>query len=297
MVAYPVRQGRLTALGNIGTRYRGALLNHLRSWSSLWDLGVAAASVYLLSRSIPAWMNPDTAVNGDPEPETYAALYLCVLMLLLSSLVSYRRANALRAEGAWTDVGQEKNHTALLMGELLCSLTIALILALPSLIYVGVQQPGLVMASPATGLALLGALALIAAMASTVFYFLSAYVLGAEGFSVLAITVVILGFSRSDVPREITRTIAKVPALASLPIPDVASVATRILTPPIEETIKAAIDGTFAGRGLFVAQALLQIVFLVALSTYVVSRWGPHDLEARRELARNKASRRTEAQA
>jgi hypothetical protein len=277
-------------LTTVGRRFTGALLNHLRSWSSLWDLGISLACVLLLRRALPGIVSPENAVAGDPRAAEVVALWLCGLNLLLASVVSYRRANALRTEAAWTSVADEKNPCALLWGELLCSWVVALVLTLPAIAYLALAAPALLAPSTSALLALLASMVLITVMASAVFYFLSAYVLGAEGFSVLAITLVILGFSRSDVPREAARTLSKVPALAELPIPDIVSKVTRVITPPIEETIKAAIDGTFAGRGLFVAQALVQVVFLIALSMYVVSRWGALDLEARREAARNKGS-------
>ncbi len=284
-------------MSTVTKRFWGAFRNHLMSWSSLWDLALSVGSVVLLTRSLPSIANPATAINGQPEPEKDIACWLCVLALLLASLVSYRRANALRAEGAWTNVTKEQSHGALLWGELLCAWAVTILLLLPTIVYLAATQPQLLAPSAAAAATLASALVLITLMASAVFYFLSAYVLGAEGFSVLAITIVILGFSRSDVPREVARTVEKIPALAALPISDVVSIATRVFTPPIEETIKAAIDGSFAGRELFVAQAVLQVVFLIALSGYVVSRWGSHDLEARRELARSKRSGRTEAEA
>jgi hypothetical protein len=246
--------------------------------------------VWLLRRAMPGIVSTENAIGGDPQAPQVVALWICGLCLLLASVVSYRRANALRTETSWISVADEKNPCALLWGELLCTWVVALVLTLPVIAYVAFTAPALLVPSTSAFLALLASLVLIAVMASSVFYFLSAYVLGAKGFSVLAITLVILGFSRSDVPREVGRTLSKVPALAQLPIPEVVSAITRVITPPIEETIKAAIDGTFAGRELFVAQAIVQVVFLIALSMYVVSRWGALDLEARRDAARNKGS-------
>jgi len=59
----------------------------------------------------------------------------------------------------------------------------------------------------------------------------------------------------------------------------------RVVTPPIEELIRAALDGTFAGRGLFIAQAALQVCLALLLSYVVVSKWGSYDWRERRRKA------------
>lgn len=270
----------------VAQRFVGALRNHLTSWSSVQDLVVAVAAMLLLRRGLPGMMSPMAAAHGQPEPTQSVALWLTVLALLAASLVSYRRANALRSEQAWTQPAQETHHCALLAGELLCSAAVALLMTLPSLLWVAIAAPAVLAPSAAALLTLLASIVLLIAMAISVFYLLSAYVLGAEGFSVFAITIVILGFARSDVPREIARTVAGVPFLAFLP--DVTSIATRVFTPPLEETIKAAIAGSFAGQGLYLAQGVLQVVFLVALSLHLVHHSGALDLEGRRVARRER---------
>ncbi len=267
------------------TRFKGAFLTHFRSWSLIWEVGACAVCVLLLVRNLPLMSAPGPAMHQNPEPHKDVALYLCVLALFVSSLVAYRRSNALRAEGAWTNVAEATDHSALLTGELLCSVLVSALYCIPPIVYVAFANPSALAPSMQDFLVLSAAMGLIIAIATAVFYLLSAYVLGAEGFSVLAIAIVILGFSRSDVPREVARAAAKLPATADLGLDNVASIVVRVVTPPIEELIRAALDGTFAGRTAFILQAVLQVGLAVLLSYYVVSKWGSYDWRERRRKA------------
>ncbi len=266
-------------------RFKGAFLTHFRSWSIVWELGACVVCVFLLVRNLPLMSDPGPALHQTPEPEKDVALYLCVLALLISSLVAYRRSNALRAEGAWTNVAEATDHGALLTGELLCSLLVSVLYCIPPVAYVALAAPSYLAPSTEHALVLVASMGFIVVISTAVFYLLSAYVLGAEGFSVLAIAIIILGFSRSDVPREVARAAAKAPFMASLRLDEGAEYVVRVVTPPIEELIRAALDGTFAGRGLFIAQAALQVCLALLLSYVVVSKWGSYDWRERRRKA------------
>lgn len=277
-------------MGVVLARLRGAAASHFRSWSCLVEVLASAVTVYLVRRNLPD-------IESDPSPAQTVALYACVLALCVSALVSHRRANGLRSEGTWVDLRKEEHHGALLVAEYIWCLLITLVLCLPPLIYAASADAALVAPTVEWALTLAAALVLIAAATAAAFYVLSAYVLGTEAWAIVAGAIIVLGFSRSDVPREVGRGLGFLGASVGGAVGHVAGVAVRVVTPPIEETIKAALAGSFAGSGLYIAQLLLQTAFALCLSVYVVSRWGVYSLAERREAAKHAAAGKAESTA
>jgi len=265
-------------VGVVLARLGRAMVSHFRSWSCLVEVGASAVTVYLIRRNLPD-------IQADPEPAKTVALYVCVLALCVSALVSHRRANGVRSEGSWVDLRREEHHAALLAAEYVWCLILTLVLCVPPLVYAAMVDPSLVVVSVGWILTLAAVVVMIAAATAAVFYVLSAFVLGTEAWAIVAAAIVVMGFSRSDVPREVARGLGFLGAPAAEAIGHVIGVTVRVLTPPIEETIKAGLVGSFEGSALFIAQLLLQTAFALCLSAYVVSRWGPYSLAERREVA------------
>lgn len=262
-------------------RFVGAFASHFRSWSVLWELLATGTCFYLFVHNLPI-MRSQPPEEGRQD----VSLYMFLLALVLTGLVAYRRSNALRSEHSWVDVKTESSHPALLLGELLCSVCVPLLLCLVPAAYVAAVAPSLIAPSLSWVLVNVASLVLMVMVTAAVFYLLSAYVLGTEGFAVFAIALVILGFSRSDVPKELSRALAGVPALGHSGLVEAVGAATLIATPPIEELIKAGLAGSFAGYGPWVAQGVVQLVIMVVISGIIVRCSGRHSWTERRQYRR-----------
>jgi hypothetical protein len=252
------------------------LIGHFRSWSFIWDLVCSFGTVYLLQRNLPHW-------TGD-EIRDNVVLYICISAFALACLVAYRRANSLRTETSWTDPAQEDNHGALLTAEVLCSIAVVFMLLIPPFAFIGVSAPSALVPSAMALPVLLVNLIIIVIASVGVFFLLSGYTLGTEGYSVFAWVIVVLGFSRSEVADRVTDGLSGVPFLPAPSIGAAAGAVSRVFTPPIEELIKSSMAGTWAGHGLHLAQGLLIAAFTLCLSAYIVTRWGKYDRRERREI-------------
>jgi hypothetical protein len=250
----------------------------------LWEVGFALLCVYLLARNIPLMV----AVSGGAWVDT--SRYLCLLNLLIAGVVAYRRSNALRSESAWINVREEKSHPALLIGELLATCFITWGLCAIPTVFAFMREPSLVAAgAPAIG-SLVAAMAVNTVLTAGVFYLLSGYVLGTEAVAIIAWTVIVLGFARSDVARELAKGLGFLSSpTISQGIGDAVGIAVRVATPPLEELTKAAMAGTLVGAAVFFAQAVLQAAFVICLSVQIVSRWGAYAWSERKELGRRDA--------
>jgi hypothetical protein len=249
----------------------------------LWEIGCTAFCIYLLARNMPFMI----AVSGTAWDDS--ARYLCHLSLLVAGLIAYRRSNALRSESAWTNVREETNQPGLLLGEIIATCCITWALCLIPVVFAFVREPSLLNG----GAAALGSLA-TAIVANTilttgVFFLLSGYVLGTEAVAIVAWTVIVLGFARSDVARELAKGLAFLSPTVGQGMGEAAGIAVRVATPPLEELTKAAMAGNLAGAPIFLAQAGLQAAFVICLSVQIVSRWGAYAWPERRELAKREA--------
>ncbi|MBP7559474.1 MAG: hypothetical protein KBA64_03255 [Armatimonadetes bacterium] len=264
-------------MSELSSRFRGAFKSHFTAWSVVWDVLCSVAAVYLIHRNLPHWLD-----RGD-APQNMA-LYLSLAALAMGCLVSYRRANGLRTEGSWVRPGEEEHHVALLFGEVLASLAVIGLLLVPPVVYAAVQAPAALAPSAAGALVLGVNTALIALASTAVFFLLSGYTLGSEGYSVFAWVVVVLGFSRSEVAERVTEGFASLPMVPASAIGSAVGLLSRIFTPPIEELIKSSMAGSWTGSGLFLAQCALISAFALCLSAVIVSRWGKYSRRERREV-------------
>lgn len=251
--------------------------NHFTSWPVTWDLLCSGLTVYLLHRNLPHWLD-----RGDAQPNV--VLYLSLAALALGCLVPYRRANVLRTDQSWVKPADEDNHVALFCAEALASLVAVAVLMIPPTLYVAIQAPSTLAASAMGAAVLVVNTLLIVIACISVFFLLSGYTLGGEGYSVFAWVIAVLGFSRSEIADRVAEGLASLPGVPASSVGAAVGGLCRIFTPPIEELIKSSMAGSWAGSGLFIAQSLLISAFALCLSLTIVSRWGKYSRRERREI-------------
>lgn len=190
----------------------------------------------------------------DPDFQQIFMLYPAGLALVLSGTIAYRRTISVRGQDSYVDLTQLDQRKAFLFGEMAACLLVTLVGLLITIIFAGVVAPAVVFADGpklvlGTGFLLVGA-----ATAITVTFLLSGLALPSDTPSVLAIVVIVFGFSRSSLGAEMNKAIHQ-PQIVE---PVVAVL--KVLVPPLEELTRASMTGEFADYLPALANALGYLV-------------------------------------
>lgn len=233
----------------LGGYFRAAIAHHLRTWAWVTEAGETVLCIYLIALAA-----------SDMTPDVFM-LYPGIFALVVAGTLAYRRTIACRSERSYVDLGEVRNRQALLFGEALACFSMSAILIAATFVAGAILAPGKI--GTAGSLALGYGLILINAAAAVMITFLfSGLVLSTDAPSVLSIVVLVLGASRSDLSREIMRSVPLEPLVF----------VSRLLTPPFEEVIKCAMHGTLALDWAYAVQTVIYACLAACISSALFAR-------------------------
>ncbi len=232
-----------------------AIVHHIRTRAIVTEALEIAFCLYLV------WLKA-----RDPAFADIFMLYPACLSLVVSGTIAYRRTISVRGEKSYVDLSKLSERQAFLLGEMVACLLVTLLAIVITIGFAGALAPQVVFADGeklvlGTGFLLVGA-----ATAISVTFLLSGLALPSDTPSVLAIAVIVFGFSRSSLASEMNKVVHH-PELVS----SVAAVI-KVLVPPLEELTRASMTGKFADYLVALGNAVIYFAITVLAALWLFCR-------------------------